>query len=162
LLNHHITSLILDLRDNGGGYVDTATGIASEFLPRQALIFWERSNLGGGKFSDSPTRVTMPGIAQHIPIVVLVNGGTASAAEILTAALRENGRARVIGTQSYGKGSVQEDLPLADGAALRITIHLWLTPQKNQIDQKGITPDIMIGASDDALIRAEDYFHAAH
>jgi len=144
LLAQHITGLVLDLRDNPGGYVDTAKAIASEFLPAKSVLFWERANLGGGQYSDTATRVSTPGIAQRVPIVVLVNSGTASAAEILTAALREHGRARVVGATTYGKGSVQEDVPLTDGSALRITIHLWLTPQKHQIDGKGLTPDIVL------------------
>jgi carboxyl-terminal processing protease len=145
LLARHIKSLIVDLRGNGGGYVDTARQIASEFLPKGAVIFWERSNLGNGRYSDVSTTVSNPGIAQRLPVVVLVDGYTASAAEIFTAALREHGRARVVGTTTYGKGSVQEDLPLPDGSSLRITIRLWLTPDKHTIDNQGITPDVVVG-----------------
>ncbi len=144
LLAMHMTRLILDLRDNGGGYVDVAQSIASEFLPRGAEIFWESTNLGNNKFQEVPITVSGPGIAQHLPVVVLVNGNTASAAEILTAALQDHHRARVVGVTTYGKGSEQEDLNLADGSSLRITIHLWLTPNKRQIDGVGITPDVTV------------------
>lgn len=150
LLAKHVTGLILDLRDNGGGYVDPARDIASEFLPANAPIYWERANVGNGKSADTATIVMKSGVAQKLPVVVLVNGNTASAAEILTEALVENGRARVAGTTSYAKGSVQEDLPLADGSGLRITIRLWLTPKKHSVLGKGITPDFPVAAGTDA------------
>ena len=150
LLAKHITGLILDLRDNGGGYVDSARDIASEFLPANAPIYWERANGGNGGTSDIATIVTKSGIARRLPVVVLVNGSTASAAEILTEALVENGRAKVAGTTSYAKGSVQEDLPLADGGGLRITIRLWLTPKKHSVIGKGISPDFPVAAGTDA------------
>jgi carboxyl-terminal processing protease len=140
----HMKRLILDLRDNVGGYVDVAQDIAGEFLPKGTVIFWERSNLGNNKYQDVPITVTQAGIAQHLPVVVLVNGSTASAAEILTAALQDHHRAKVVGVTTYGKGSEQEDLNLEDGSSLRITIHLWLTPNKRQIDGKGITPDVVV------------------
>jgi carboxyl-terminal processing protease len=146
LLSRHVKGVLIDVRGNGGGYVDAATAIASEFLPRGAVIFWERANLGG-HFGDTPTIVTAPGIAQHLPVVVLVDHDTASAAEILTSALREHGRARVVGTTTFGKGSEQELVTLADGSALRITTHLWLTPRKHTIEKVGIRPDVVVSAS---------------
>jgi carboxyl-terminal processing protease len=154
LIGEHVKYVVVDLRDNGGGYVFAAQAIASEFLPKGSVIFWSRSNLGNGKFSDEATRVETAGIAQHIPIVVLVNGGTASAAEILTASLRENNRAHVIGVTTYGKGSEQEDLTLPDGAGLRITINLWLTTKKHEVNGTGITPDIIVTQPDQQLRRA--------
>lgn len=164
----HITSLILDLRGNGGGYVDTARNIASEFLPKNAVIYWERSNDGRTNKVDTATRVTTPGLAQHLPVVVLVDGNTASAAEILATALSENGHAKVIGTTTYGKGSVQEDIGLPDGSALRITIRLWLTPKKHWVQNTGITPDIQVaagttaGGQDAQMARALTYLSTGH
>jgi carboxyl-terminal processing protease len=164
----HITGLVLDLRDNPGGYVATAIAIASEFLPRGAVIYWERSNAGGGKTVDTPTRVAKPGIAEHLPVVILTNGNTASAAEIVTAALRENGRATVIGTTTYGKGSEQENLQLPDGSGLRITTKLWLTPRKHWVQNAGITPDIQsapgttANGQDVQLQRAVQYLTTGH
>lgn len=163
LMAAHITGLIIDLRGNGGGYVDTAHDIASEFLRKGSAIYWERSNLGNGTFSDTATRVSTPGVVQRTPIVVLTDGDTASASEILTEALRENGRAISIGTTSYGKGSVQEDLNLPDHSGLRITIRLWLTPHKHSVQQVGITPDIAVprgstaGGQDAQIARAVRY-----
>jgi carboxyl-terminal processing protease len=158
LLNEHVKHLVVDLRNNGGGYVFAAKAIASEFLPKGAVIYWDRSNLEGHKYSDVATSVTDPGIAQHLTVVVLVNGYTASAAEILTAALRENGRAHVVGTTTYGKGSEQEDLTLPDGSGLRITTALWLTPKKHEVNSTGIQPDITVepgsGTQDNQLQRA--------
>src|SRR6185503_19784269 len=122
LLAEHIKSLVIDLRDNGGGYVETAQAIAGEFLPKGSVLLWERTNLGGGKYKDTSTLVPSTGVAQHLPIVVLVNGGTASAAEIFAAALREHGRAKSIGVKTYGKDTVQEVLNLPGGSSLRITI----------------------------------------
>jgi carboxyl-terminal processing protease len=147
LESQHVTGLVVDLRGNLGGYVDVATGIASEFLPRGDVIFWERTNVGNGKTADTATRVDKPGIAQRLPVVVLTDGNTASAAEIFTAALRENGRAIVVGTQTYGKGSEQENVALPDGSALRITTHLWLTPRKHWVQQQPIQPDIQVAAA---------------
>jgi carboxyl-terminal processing protease len=162
LLSQHITSLIIDLRDNGGGYVETAQAIAGEFLPKDSVLLWERTNLGGGKYSDASTLVTTTGIAQHLPIVVLVNGGTASAAEIFAAALREHGRAKTIGARTYGKDSVQEVLNFPDGSSLRITIHQWLTPDKHSISG-GFLPDIVVNqpsvGADAQLQRAIQYLN---
>ncbi len=162
LIGEHVKYLVLDLRDNGGGYVFAAQAIAGEFLPKGSLIFWSRSNLGGGKYSDAPTKVNTAGIAQHIPVVVLVNGGTASAAEILTAALRENDRAHIIGVTTYGKGSEQEDLTLPDGAGLRITTNLWLTPKKREVNGTGIAPDVSVAQSEQQLPRAVRYLLTGH
>lgn len=168
LESRHIKSLIIDLRDNPGGYVDTAIAIASEFLPRGAIIYWERDNVGNGHITDTAVRVTKPGVAERLPIAILVNGNTASAAEILTAALREHGRATVIGTTTYGKGSEQENIALPDGSALRITTHLWLTPQKHWVQNGGIMPDIQVApgttssGQDSQILRAVQYLQDRH
>ena len=160
LLSEHITSLVIDLRDNGGGYVETAQAIAGEFLSKGSVLLWERTNLGAGKYSDASTLVTGTGIAQRLPVVVLVNGGTASAAEIFAAALREHGRAKTIGVRTFGKDSVQEVLNFPDGSSLRITVHQWLTPDKHSISG-GFVPDIVVtqpaGSTDAQLHRAIQY-----
>ena len=156
----HVKHLIIDLRNNLGGYVDQARLIASEFLAKNAIIWWEKTNQGNNSYRLVANRVAAPGIAQSIPLAVLVNGNTASAAEILAAALQENGRARVIGTTTYGKGSEQEEKQLPDGASLRITTTLWLTPKQHQVEGQGITPNIAVqtvAGNDAQLQRAERY-----
>lgn len=166
LLSQHVKTLIVDLRNNGGGYVFAAKAVASEFLPKGSVIFWSRANIGSGKYSDAKTVVDSTGIAQKVPVVVLVNENTASAAEIFTAALRENGRAHVIGATTYGKGSEQEDIMLPDGSGLRITTNLWLTPEKHSVSGAGIVPDIVVPSTsvgpDTQLQRAIQYLTTGH
>lgn len=143
-----LKGLVLDLRNNPGGLVDTAAQVADRFI-------------GEGK--DDGTIVTMKGRAAaakishfakvgvkepHYPIVVLINGGSASASEILAGALQDNGRAIIMGTQSYGKGSVQSVIPLRDGYGLKITTALYYTPKGRSIQAKGITPDVIVGQAD--------------
>ncbi len=141
LLTHHPRGLILDLRDNPGGYVDTAVDVNSQFLPQDDIILWEQN---GQRQLDPPMRSLGGGQATTIPMVVLVNDGTASAAEITAGALQDNRRATIIGITTYGKGSVQQEYPLADNSSLRITVRLWLTPHKHLIQNHGITPDIVV------------------
>jgi len=163
LLSQHIKYLVLDLRDNPGGYVNTAQAIASEFLAKGSVIYWNQTKRDDGTLSTVASYVVSPGIAQYIPIAVLVNSNTASAAEILAAALQENGRAKVIGTHTYGKGSEQEDITLPDQSSLRITTTLWLTPRRHEVNGTGITPDIQVQpspsapAQDPVLQRAIQY-----
>lgn len=155
LLAHHPRGLVLDLRDDPGGYVDTAVDVNSEFLPRGSIILWEQD---GQHRLDAPLRSIGGGEALHIPMAVLVNDGTASAAEITAGALQDDRRAVIVGITTYGKGSVQQEYPLPDGAALRITTRLWLTPRKRLIQDRGITPDVVVdspvsdGSSRDAQL----------
>jgi len=143
-----IKGLVLDLRNNPGGLVDSAAQVADRFI-------------GEGK--DDGTIVTMKGRLQaarmnqyakvgekepHYPIVILINGGSASASEILAGALQDNGRAIVMGTQSYGKGSVQSVIALRDGYGMKITTALYYTPKGRSIQAKGITPDVIVAQID--------------
>lgn len=141
LMARHPRGLVLDLRDDPGGYVDTAVDVNSEFLPRGDIILWEQD---GQHHLDAPLRSIGGGNALHIPMAVLVNDGTASAAEITAGALQDDRRAVIVGITTYGKGSVQQEYPLPDGAALRITTRLWLTPHKRLIQDRGITPDVVV------------------
>ncbi len=165
LLSAHVKGVVLDLRDNLGGYVNAAQSIAGEFLPSKDVLFWERTNLGNGHFSDTSTLVGSTGIAQHLPVAVLVNGYTASAAEIIAKALSDHGRAETLGTRTYGKNSEQEVVNLADGSSMRITTHLWLTPNKHSVSG-GFLPDIVVtkpaSGPDTQLQRAIQYLTTHH
>jgi len=129
--------LILDLRNDPGGYLDSAIDVASEFIKEGTVVIEqykdgkkeELSVKGNGKLYD-------------IPMVVLVNGGSASAAEILAGAIHDHNRGTLIGEKTFGKGSVQELQPLSSGGALKLTMAKWLTPNGTVIDKNGLMPDI--------------------
>lgn len=136
-----IKGMVLDLRDNPGGYLEAAVYLASEFLPQQKLVVKQEST------NPSQTReymVDRPGELLDIPLVVLINQGSASASEILGGALRDYKRARLIGEKSFGKGSVQEAIDLKDDAGLHVTVAKWILPKGDWINGKGIEPDIKI------------------
>ena len=125
--------LILDLRDNGGGYLETAVEVVSQFQGSGVVLYEE---YGDGR--RKPYNAIPGGLATKIPMVVLINEGTASASEITAGALQDYGRATVVGVTSYGKGSVQNWMPVSnDQGAVRITIARWLTPNDRQIDGQG-------------------------
>jgi len=132
--------LILDLRDNGGGFLETAVQVVSQFQANGTVLY---EQYGDG--TKKPYNVISGGLATRIPMVVLINEGTASASEITAGALQDYGRAKLVGVVSYGKGSVQNWVPIANNeGAVRITIARWLTPKGRQIDKKGLTPDVYV------------------
>ncbi len=135
-----VTGLILDLRDNPGGYLDSSVYLASEFLPLGKLVVKQEATLYG----DKEYRVSRIGILQEIPLVVLINKGSASASEILAGALRDNNRAQLVGEKSFGKGSVQEALDLKEGAGLHVTVAKWVLPNGDWINGKGIDPKFKV------------------
>lgn len=138
--NKEIKGLILDLRDDPGGYLQSATYIASDFLPYNKLIVKQ-------EYSDKSSETYMvnrQGKLLDIPLVVIINGGSASASEILSGAIRDYGRAKLIGEKTFGKGSVQEALDLYGGAGLHVTVAKWILPKGDWINGKGIKPDILI------------------
>jgi carboxyl-terminal processing protease len=143
------TSIILDLRQNGGGYVSAAQSLVSEFVQPTAahkyvVVRRGRLTASGGPSSaeEVSNDVIQPGgVALTQPMVVLVDGDSASAAEITTAALHDYVRAMVVGDKTFGKGSVQVDFPLPDGADLHLTVERWYGPQGESIEGSGITPD---------------------
>jgi carboxyl-terminal processing protease len=153
--------LILDLRSNPGGLVDSAIATASQFLP-DGVVAYEQQKNGQRK----PYKTRPRGKATSIPLVVLINEGTASAAEIVAGALQDSGRAQLIGAhQSFGKGSVQIPFELSDGASLHVTIAHWLTPNGTDLSKQGLTPDIWVKppdkeepTTDPELQRALEYF----
>jgi carboxyl-terminal processing protease len=144
--------LILDLRNNGGGYLNTAIEVASQFLNTDVVLYEE---YGTGEMKTFHTN--SGGIAKDIPMVVLINGGSASASEIVAGALQDTGRAKLVGEKSYGKGSVQNWIPLDNQeGAVRITIARWLTPDKRQINEKGLEPDVKIELTEENIKALDD------
>ena len=138
LLADSPNGLVFDLRGNTGGFVNEAVAVASQFLPAHTLVFTEELANATHEY-----RTTPGGRALSIPLVILVDRGTASASEIVSAALHDNGRATLVGEKTFGKGT--EQLPpheLADGGGARITIARWLTPKGAWIHHVGIEPDV--------------------
>jgi carboxyl-terminal processing protease len=143
--------IILDLRDNGGGYLDAGVAVASEFIDHGVIVYEQYSD--GTK---TPSNATTGGIATSIPLVVLVNGNTASASEIVSGAIQDDGRGKLVGELTYGKGSVQNYFSLTDGGLARITIAKWLTPSGRTIDKKGLTPDVVVKLTQDDYNAGKD------
>jgi carboxyl-terminal processing protease len=160
LAPQRLRGLIIDLRGNPGGYVDAAQRVVSQFLTHGTVAYEETTN-----HQLQPLPVLPSKQAPHVPLAILVDADSASAAEITAAALRDNHRAEVIGTRTYGKGSMQSVYSLADGSSIRITDRLWLTPNKRSIAKVGIKPDIYVaptgvvsGASDDPQLTAAERY----
>ncbi len=142
--------LIFDLRDNGGGLLDAAVGVASQFVDGTVVSEKRR----GGEQHDFAADAT--GVARDMPLVVLVNGGTASASEIVAGAIQDKKRGVLVGVKTYGKGSVQNVIPLSDGSSLHVTVAEWLTPNGRQITGKGLQPDIVVDLSADDAANGRD------
>lgn len=140
ILKTEADRIIVDLRSNPGGYLQRAQYIAGWFLSRGQIVVIE--DFGGGEQKTYEAKGNLK--FTEFPVVVLINGGSASASEILAAALRENRGIQLIGKTSYGKGSVQILERLADNSSLKVTIADWLTPNGNLITGKGLTPDIEV------------------
>jgi carboxyl-terminal processing protease len=144
--------LILDLRGNPGGYVNEADAVASQFL-KSGTVFVERA--ADGHETSHP--VAPGGVATDLPLIVLVDGGTASSSEIVSGAIQDAGRAQVVGIKTFGTGTVLGEFPLTDGSALRVGTVEWLTPSGRRIWHEGITPDVVVErASDVAPLDPED------
>ena len=159
ILAQQPTGLIFDLRDNPGGYLDQSVAVADAFLPAGVALF-ERNIRG----LDQTFTTDDGDAAEAIPLVVLVNAGSASASEIVAGAIQDRGRAVLVGETTFGKGSVQQIHTLADGGELRVTVARWYTPDNHTIQDEGITPDIAVetpadlgGAEDGQLMRAIEY-----
>jgi carboxyl-terminal processing protease len=138
--NGKLCGLVFDLRNNPGGLVDQAVRIADEFLDSGLIVSTE----GKGGRIIAEERAHSRGTRLGFPIVVLVNGGSASASEIVAGSLQDHGRAAIIGTQTFGKGSVQTVFELDDGSALKLTIARYYTPSGRSIQEVGITPDVIV------------------
>ncbi len=131
--------IVLDLRNNSGGYLESAVNIAEEFIPDGAVVI---EDYGNGK--RETINADGDALLARFPLVVLINGGTASAAEILAGALEDRLNSKTIGEQSFGKGSVQELERLTDGSTLKLTVAHWLTPNGRSIDSEGLTPSVQV------------------
>jgi carboxyl-terminal processing protease len=148
--------IVLDLRNDPGGLLSGAVAVSAAFLPKNALVVYT-----DGRTEDAKMRLTaspedylsadtkdylstLPPAIKHVPMVVLVNGGSASASEIVAGALQDHQRAVIMGTQTFGKASVQTILPLGDGTAIKLTTARYYTPNGRSIQAKGIVPDIAL------------------
>lgn len=140
-------AVVIDLRDNPGGYLDGAVRVTSEFQS-SGVVVEQRSRFDK---KGSKQNAVSGGLMTDIPVVVLINGGSASASEIMAGSLKDNGRATLVGEKSYGKGSVQEMVDLSSGNTLKITVAHWYTPKGINITKEGIKPDIEVKNS------AEDF-----
>jgi carboxyl-terminal processing protease len=158
--------LILDLRNNPGGLLNAAVGVSAAFIPKGELVVYTE-----GRTEDAKMRLTanaenyvkggaredylrnLPAEFKTVPMAVLVNGGSASASEIVAGALQDHKRAVIMGTQSFGKGSVQTILPMNNGTAIKLTTARYYTPKGRSIQAKGIVPDINV---EEATVNAAD------
>lgn len=138
--SHSVKGVVVDLRGDGGGYLMAAKDVARLWLNDKTVVT-ERTH---GKVTDKLTSGDGDAILSGVPTVVLVDGGSASASEILAGALKDNGAATLVGEQTFGKGSVQEIVKLGDGAQLKVTVAKWYTPNGKNISESGITPDVVV------------------
>jgi carboxyl-terminal processing protease len=165
---------VLDLRNDPGGLLNSAVAVSATFLPKDALVVYTE-----GRTPDAKMRLTaspdnyvrggakndylrsLPADFRKVPMVVLINGGSASASEIVAGALQDHKRATVMGTQSFGKGSVQTILPMNNGTAIKLTTARYFTPNGRSIQAKGIVPDILIedGSDTGFNLREVDLTH---
>lgn len=152
LMAQNPKGLILDLRNNGGGYLNTAIEVVSQFVGDGVVMYEQEASGTMNEYNALPG-----GLATKIPLVVLVNEGTASASEITAGAIQDYGRGVLVGTTTYGKGSVQNWVTLDnDQGAVRITVAHWLTPKKRQINGVGLTPDFEVKLTDEDVANKND------
>jgi carboxyl-terminal processing protease len=154
LLDEGIDSLVLDLRNNPGGLLDAAVDVANPFFRKGEMIVYTR----GRKPEDAEDyRAEGDGDPLELPMAVLINAGTASAAEVVTGALKDTGRAVIVGERSFGKGSVQSILKLKNGEGLRLTTAKYFTPAGVSIHEKGIEPQVQVvlSAEEDSKLRVQ-------
>lgn len=146
-----IKGLIIDLRNNGGGIVQETLEIADYILEKNDIILVTRDKDGKEEIEKSKKNPII-----NVPVVVLTNGNSASASEILAAALKENGKAKIVGEKTYGKGVIQELIGLKDGSGIKITIEEYYTPNRNKINKIGVEPDEKISLPEEVLNKYEN------
>jgi carboxyl-terminal processing protease len=142
LMTSKLKRLVIDLRGNPGGYLDAAVNLASYFLDEGKIVVSEKQGKDATVVNHRSTGIV--GLPKDIKVIVLVDGGSASASEILAGALHDQGVAKVVGEKSFGKGSVQELISLPGGTSLKVTIAKWYTPNGTSISEHGITPDVTV------------------
>ena len=147
LLDQNPTGLILDLRGNPGGWLNEAVLTAGLFLPTDELVLIERFKDGAERPYNAPDQP----VSTDVPLVVLVDGGSASASEIVAGALQDHGRAVLVGERTFGKGSVQWPHELSNGAELRVTVARWFTPNDRAIHGEGLEPEIVVEITEEDL-----------
>jgi carboxyl-terminal processing protease len=162
-----VKGLVLDLRNDPGGLLHGAVAVSAAFLPARTLVVSTdgRTEDAKKKFYASPDDYArrgddilrgLPAAVKTVPMVVLVNGGSASASEIVAGALQDHGRAKVMGTQTFGKGSVQTIMPLGNNTAIKLTTARYFTPKGRSIQALGVTPDIMVEDPSDTTTRVRE------
>ncbi len=144
--------MILVIRNNPGGYLDVAVDLGGWFFPKNTLIVKEESRNGDAE----ELRASGNAALANFPVVVLINGGSASASEILAGALRDNRGIKLIGEKSFGKGTVQQLIPLPDGSTVKLTIAHWVLPSGKILENGGLDPDIEIKITDDDIKNKKD------
>ena len=145
LMAQNPKGLVIDLRNNGGGYLQTSVEVASEFIGEGVVLY---EQYGDGERINY--QALKGGQATEIPLIVLINEGTASASEIVAGAIQDYGRGKLVGVTSYGKGSVQNWVPLSNNqGAVRVTIAKWLTPNERTIHGEGLQPDVEVERTDE-------------
>lgn len=150
----NLQGLVLDLRNNPGGLLDQAVAVADQFIADGLIVYTE------GREEDAKMEfsATKNGTEPDYPLVVLINGGSASASEIVAGALQDHGRAVIMGVQSFGKGSVQTIIPLSDESGLRLTTAKYYTPKGTSIQARGIAPDIEVLPSEVKTVKDSSHF----
>ena len=173
-INPQLKGLVLDLRDDLGGLLQSAVGVAGAFLPKDSLIVYTDGRIQSSKqkFYAKPSDydidgtqlaalTTIPAAFKTLPVVVLINEGTASASEIVAGCLQDYKRAKIIGTKSFGKGSVQTVIPLSANTAIKLTTALYYTPKGRSIQAEGIAPNIIVESEYNDLMDSWDMSEAS-
>lgn len=173
--NPKLKGLVLDLRDDPGGLLQSAVGVAGQFLPKDSLVVYTKGRADGSdeKYFAKPddynidgtqesAMKSVPNLYKNLPMVVLINQGTASASEIVSGALQDYKRAKILGTKSFGKGSVQTVLPLSQTTAIKLTTALYYTPKGRSIQAEGISPDIIIQSEFSDIVDSWDMGEASY
>ncbi len=169
-----LKGLVLDLRNNPGGLLDAAVGVSAAFLQKDKLVVYTEGRIEDSKMhlranardyarrGKSDYLKTVPDSYKTVPVVVLLNAGSASASEIVAGALQDHKRATILGVTSFGKGSVQTILPMNNGSAIKLTTARYFTPNGRSIQAKGIEPDIQVGDGSDDSFRIHEADLAGH